>query len=140
MSTFGRIMAIDYGSVRIGIALSDPMRIIAKPFCVIPNNGSAEIILKLLSLIQENRVELLILGIPYGMEGQNTQKTDETLLFQKELEAALPIPLKPWNECLSTVEATNALKKMGYNWKESRHLVDAMAACMILKSYLESNP
>lgn len=133
-----RILAIDYGSKRIGIALSDPMRIFAKPLCVIENTNPPDVIAAIKALLCEHKVGLLLCGIPYSLDGLNTPKTDETIAFMQDLEKHLEIPVKAWNESLSTDTANNELKKMGYDWKKSRTMIDAMAACMILKSYLET--
>ncbi len=132
-------MAIDYGSKRIGIALSDPLRMFAKPLLMIPNTNEEDVLAGINNLVAEHEVGLVILGIPYALEGQNTPKTDEVLLFKTILEASVQVPVIGWNESLSTNEANQHLKSMGYDWKKSRSLIDAMAACMILKSYLESN-
>jgi putative Holliday junction resolvase len=134
-----RILAIDYGSVRIGIAISDPMRIIAKPLCTIANTGEDEVLAAISALIEEHSAGMLLLGIPYALDGSITAKTEETLTFKNVLIESLTIPVLEWNETLSTVEANRALKTMGYDWKKARTMIDAMAACMILKSYLESN-
>ncbi len=115
------------------------MRIIAKPLCAIPNTNPEEVFTQLQALILEHSAGLVLLGIPYSLDGSITPKTEETIAFKDELESRLSIPVLEWNESLSTVEANQALKAMGYDWKKARTMVDAMAACMILKSYLESN-
>jgi len=77
MNPDGRVLAVDYGEKRIGIALSDPMRMFAKPLCVLPNNGYEEMVNDLMRLIDTHEVKLLIFGIPYAIDGGNTPKTDE---------------------------------------------------------------
>ncbi len=139
MSQEYRILALDYGSVRIGVAISDPMRIIAKPLCTIANTSQSDVISAINSLIAEHSAGMLLLGIPYALDGSTTAKTEETIAFKNVLVESLDIPVLEWNETLSTVEANRALKSMGYDWKKARTMIDAMAACMILKSYLESN-
>ena len=81
---------------------------------------------------------LVLVGIPYAIAGGNTPKTDEVLAFKAALEAKITTPIMGWDERYSTDEAHQELKKMGYSWQEARGLVDAMAAAMILKSYLGS--
>jgi len=134
----GRILAVDYGSKRIGLALSDPLRIFAKPLKVIPNQGFTFIVKELETAISEYGVGLLICGIPYAIEGGDTPKTLETKEFMAQLAATLKVAVKPWDERYSTDEAEQELIKLGYGWKERRGFQDAMAAAMILKSYLES--
>jgi len=131
-------MAIDYGTVRIGIALSDPLRMIAKPFSVIENMGLDDLIAKINVLIRENMVGQVVLGMPYALNGQETAKTLETKAFMQELQKQIDIPLLAWNESLSTDGANSELKRLGINWKDARKVIDAMAACMILKSYMEN--
>ncbi len=131
-------MAIDYGSKRIGLALSDPLRMFAKPLKVIPNTNLSEVLSQLNSLIKEHNIGLVLLGMPYAIEGGNTPKTDETFAFMEKLAPALEVPLLSWDERYSTSEAIEELIKLGYDWKQRRNIQDAMAATMILKSYLES--
>jgi len=134
----GRVLAVDYGSKRVGLALSDPLRLFAKPLKVIPNNGFAGILAEIRSTIAEQDVELLICGIPYAIEGGDTPKTTETKAFLAKLTAALEIRVLPWDERYSTDEAEKELIKLGYDWKKRRPIQDAMAAAMILRSYLET--
>ncbi len=129
---------MDYGSKRVGLALSDPLRIFAKPLKVIPNNGFAGILAELRATLADHAVELLICGIPYAIEGGDTPKTTETKAFMAKLAAALEVPVLPWDERYSTDEAVKELIKLGYDWKKRRAVQDAMAAAMILKSYLDS--
>lgn len=138
MSDPGRILSIDYGTVRIGLALSDPLRIIAKPLKVLPNNGFNNISIALADEIAAQAVTLIVIGMPYAIEGGNTAKTDETAKFAAKLSKRLSIPIETWDERYSSAEAEAELKKMGYTWQESRELRDAMAAAMILRSYLDS--
>ena len=133
-----RVLAVDYGSKRIGLAMSDPLRIFAKPLKVIPNQGFDAILTELGNLIAENDIELLICGIPYAIEGGDTPKTTETKAFMARLAEALEIPVLPWDERYSTDEAEKELIRLGYDWKQRRPIQDAMAAAMILKSYLDS--
>lgn len=133
-----RVLAVDYGSKRIGLAISDPLRIFAKPLKVIPNQGFDAILTELGNLVAENDIELLICGIPYAIEGGDTPKTTETKAFMARLAEALEIPVLPWDERYSTDEAEKELIRLGYDWKQRRPIQDAMAAAMILKSYLDS--
>ena len=133
----GRILALDYGEKRIGLALSDPLRIFARPFKVLANGGFANILEELLSIINEQEIQLLIVGLPYAIEGGNTPKTDETQAFLDKLKKKLEIPVLGWDERYTTDEAIAELIKLGYDWRQRRAIPDAMAATLILKSYLE---
>jgi len=132
-----RIMSIDYGTVRIGIALSDPLQIIANPFRVIQNSGE-EIFSEINSIIKSEKVGKIILGLPVNLEGKDTKKTIEVRDFFEKLKNWISIPIIYWDESYSSVEAEEILKKMGKSIKESRKVVDKFAASIILKSYLDS--
>ncbi|MCB5259336.1 MAG: Holliday junction resolvase RuvX [Candidatus Cloacimonetes bacterium] len=134
----GRIMAIDYGSKRIGIAFSDSLRIFAKAHSVLENCPFDELLIQIKSLAEAQNAGLIIVGMPYAIDGSYSPKTIETAKFYKKLQESLSIPVVSYDERYSSQEAEVELKKMGKSWQESRKMVDAMAAAMILKSYLEN--
>ena len=134
----GRIMAIDYGSKRIGIAFSDPLRMFAKAHSVIANADLNILVPRLKQLAKQQDARLIVLGMPYAIDGSDTPKTLETKAFMKNLQELLDIPVISFDERYSSTEAEAELKKIGKSWQEARKMVDAMAAAMILKSYLES--
>lgn len=133
-----RILAIDYGEKRIGLALSDPMQMFAKPFDTIANLSFEHIISELGKVIKEQSVGSLIVGIPWSIEGTATDKTNETLEFIEKLKSEISLPIIGWDERYTTSEANQLLKEMGYNWKQARKVIDSMAACLILKNHLEN--
>jgi len=135
--SFSRIMSIDYGTVRIGIALSDPLQIIANPFKVIQNSGE-EVFSEINSIIKSEKVGKIILGLPVNLEGNDTKKTIEVRDFFEKLKKRISIPIIYWDESYSSAEAEEMLKRMGKSIKESRKVVDKFAASIILKSYLDS--
>ncbi|MBM4403344.1 MAG: Holliday junction resolvase RuvX [Candidatus Cloacimonetes bacterium] len=132
-----RIAALDYGEKRIGVALSDPLQIIAKPFAVWDNTGFEDTVAKLQELIRDYQLGEVIVGIPLSVDGEITAKTAETMRFLHALKKAVSIPVTGWDERYSTAEAHELLKDMGMSWMEARQKVDAMAASVILKSYLD---
>ncbi len=134
----GRIMAIDYGSKRIGIAMSDSLCIFAKAHSVLQNSSFEDILSRIRDLISENKVSKVLVGMPYAIDGSFTPKTTETDEFRKKLQESLAVPVIAFDERYSSAEAEAELKKMGKTWQEARLVVDAMAAAMILKSYLDS--
>lgn len=131
-------MAIDYGSKRIGIAFSDPLRMFAKAHSVIANADLNILVPRLKQLAKQQDARLIVLGMPYAIDGSDTPKTLETKAFMKNLQELLDIPVISFDERYSSAEAEAELKKIGKSWQEARKMVDAMAAAMILKSYLES--
>lgn len=134
-----RILAIDHGTVRIGLATSDPLRIFAKPLKVIPNQGFRAVSTQILDLIKDQEVGMVLLGLPLAIDGSKTPKTLEVEKFGEKLMQLLEVELIFWDERYSSSEAEAELRKLGYSWQESRSLRDAMAAAMILKNYLENN-
>lgn len=138
MNESGRVLALDYGEKRIGLALSDPLRIFAKPLMVLPNNGLQETINSLQELIVLHAVSLLLIGMPYAIDGSYTPKTDETEAFVQAIQEAINIPVTTCDERYSSCDATAELKKMGYTWQEARKVTDAMAACIFLKEYIDN--
>lgn len=135
----GRILALDYGEKRVGLAMSDPMQMFAKPFDTIDNLSFEHIITELHRIIREQSIITLIIGIPWSIEGTPTGKTHETLQFIEKIKETLALPVIGWDERYTTSEANDLLKQMGYDWKKARKVVDSMAACFILKRYLESD-
>jgi len=134
-----RILAIDHGSVRMGLAISDPLRIFAKPLKVIPNQGFEAVCAQIQSVIAEQQAGLVILGMPWAIDGSKTPKTLEVEQFGTKLKQRLEVELIFWDERYSSSEAEAELRKLGYTWQESKQLRDAMAAAMVLKNYLENH-
>jgi len=132
-----RLIGIDYGEVRIGIALSDPLQIIAQPYQVIRNDEYK--FSRITKIVKEQKVEKIILGLPVNLAGEDTKKTSEIREFAKQLENHVDIPIIFWDERLTSVEANEKLKQMGYSIKDSRKVIDKVAASIILKSYMEEN-
>ncbi|GAB1365224.1 Holliday junction resolvase RuvX [Candidatus Cloacimonadaceae bacterium] len=138
MSLQGRILAIDYGEKRIGLAISDPLRIFAKPLLVLANNGYKAILQDLSQIIAENQISMILIGIPLAIEGNDTPKTTECRQFMEMLSRDISLPISGIDERYSSQEAEAELKKLGYTWQEARKIQDAMAACLFLKEYLNS--
>ncbi len=131
----GRILAIDYGEVRVGLAISDPLRILSTPFDVFKNDDN--LIHNLKNLISEKEITLIILGLPLNLKGKDSKKTLEIREFKTKLEEELNLPIKLVDERFTTYEANNELKRLGFSVKESRKVIDKIAASLILKSYLK---
>ncbi len=134
----GRILAIDYGHKRIGLALSDPLRIFAKPFKTIENQGMDAFLAEIKQVCEAEKVSKIVFGMPYAIAGHDTPKTVETREAMEVIQNGQELPVVPFDERYSSSEAEAELKKMGKSWQEARKLVDAMAAAMILRNYLQS--
>ena len=135
----GRYLAIDHGSKRIGLALSDPMKIIAKPFRTITYDNLDDFFNILFKIIKEEEVECIILGFPIGMNGQETIQTKHVLEFQKKIKLKINIPILLQDERLSSLSAEKSLieqkVKTGYNKSE----IDKTAAAIFLQQFLDTN-
>ncbi len=138
MAKIYRLMAIDYGEKRVGIALTDPLRIFSKPYIVLQRE-SKTFFPELNQIILEKQVQQVILGLPCNLSGEDTKKTLEVREFAKVLRQNINVPIVFWDERYSSVEANESLKKAGYSVKDARKVVDKVAASIILKSYLQAN-
>lgn len=135
----GRLLAIDYGEKRIGLALSDPMQMFAKPLMTLDNVSPEQTVSALRDTIRDKEVVKIIVGIPWSLDGNATDKTKETQQFLSELQQKIEIPVIGMDERFTTSDANELLREMGYDWKQARRVIDAMAACLILKRYLETH-
>lgn len=130
-----RLLGIDYGEVRVGIALSDPMRIISKPYKVLANKDN--LFEEINDIIKNEGVGKVVLGLPLNLKGEDSKKTIEVREFKEKLQNFLEVPIEFYDESYTTSEATDILKKMGYDSKQRRKVIDMMAASIILKGYMD---
>ena len=134
-----RWLAIDYGEKRIGIAITDPLKLFVKPYTTINNSSDEQVFNELKGIFESQKIEKIIIGLPINIEGEDTLKTLEVKAFQQKLAEFTSIPLHWWDERYSTCEANEFLKQKGVNWKNSKKVVDQIAAAVILKSYMDNN-
>lgn len=138
-SSPGRVMALDLGDVRIGIALSDEGRRIGAPFGVIRRRSRAEDYERYGRLIDEQRVTLVVVGLPVTMAGHEGDRAAWARDYAAGLAEHISVPVVLWDERLTTVEAEAALRAQGRRGKKLRAEVDAAAAALILQSYLDDS-
>lgn len=129
-----KIMCIDYGNARLGIALTDEMEMLAVPFCTIKNEN---VYSKLKNIIIEQKVDHVVVGLPSDWKGEDTIQSQKIRVFAENLEKKLEITVELFDENYSTRDSYEALRMMGYNAKKGKKLVDQMAASLILKEYLK---
>ena len=129
------ILALDLGRVRIGVAISDELQLLAHPLETIPANDQA--IARLAQIIREKKVDHIVVGIPRQMNGQIGAAATEAFTFVEKLRAILPCPVVTWDERLTTVAAHRALRDAGKKTRDTRGYVDQVAAQMILQGYLD---
>jgi putative pre-16S rRNA nuclease len=135
----GRVMAVDYGRRRIGIATSDPLRVVSKPRCVVaagtpPERPTQE----LLKLVDELEPVVIVVGIPLNMDGTEGEMALEARRFTRNLSAAASVPIVERDERLSSVEAERTIQELGLPKKkrQNRGLRDMIAAAILLEDYL----
>ncbi|MCA9867580.1 MAG: Holliday junction resolvase RuvX [Anaerolineales bacterium] len=136
----GRVMALDLGEKRIGIAISDPTRTIASPHSVLNRASRAADFAHYAQLINEQRITLLVIGLPITLGGQEGQRAAWVRDYADGLRDQIDIPITFWDESLSTVAATAALHAQGRRGRKVKERVDAVAAALILQSYLDAQP
>jgi putative holliday junction resolvase len=133
-----RILGIDLGRARIGVAVSDELGMLAHPVETIPANNDAA--RRIAELVRDKDAERVIVGLPRHMNGSVGIGATEALAFAKKLEALLSCEVLTWDERLTTTAANRALRESGRKTRDSRGVVDQVAAQMILQSYLDSLP
>lgn len=134
----GRVMALDLGEKRIGIAVSDPTRTIAAPHSMLTRRSRADDFAHFARLIAEQNVTQLVLGLPITLGGEEGQRAVWVRGYATELAAHIAVPIAFQDESLTTVEATAALHAQGRRGKKVRQRVDAVAAALILQAWLDS--
>ena len=129
-----RLLALDIGMKRIGVAVSDPLGITAQPKPFIVNNNM--VFKKIETLIDELDIKKILIGMPFDTSGGETNKTQEIRLFIETLKKSVHIDIEEIDERFSTVAATKQLDQQGINRKKQRHLIDSQAAAFFLQGYL----
>ena len=131
-------MALDLGEKRIGIALSDPTRTIAAPYAVIGRKSRAEDVARYAQLIAERKVTLLVIGLPITLAGEEGQRAAWVRNYAATLAEQLPVPILFHDESLTTIEAETSLRAQGKRGRKVKEQVDAVAAAIILQSWLDA--
>ncbi len=133
-----RIMAIDYGDARIGLAVSDPSGILCGSAWTLEEWNMERAVKKICDAASERGVERLVLGLPKNMDGTEGPRAEKSRAFKALLESESKLDVVLWDERLSTVQAHAILHSVGKREKKHRQSVDAVAASLILESYLGS--
>jgi len=139
LNTLGRILGIDFGSRRIGISISDPLQIIAQSLTTIPHDRHAFSRIK--EIVVREQVDLIVVGLPLNLKGEQGQKAQEVESFIGQLERHTNREIVRWDERFTTSLAQDSLLVMGTKRKERREdkgRVDAMAAAIMLQGFLDS--
>ena len=131
-----RIMAIDYGDARTGIAISDLLCSIVGSATVLHSRNQDVVLERITHLAKDNQVSELVMGLPKNMDGTEGVRAGLCRDFAKRIEVATGLPVALWDERRTTVEAHNILSAHNYHGKKRKNTVDAVAASLILEGYL----
>lgn len=132
-----RVLSIDFGEKRIGLAVSDPLGITAQGLETLMNLGKARTMEALVKLCREREIGEIVIGLPVNMKGDHGPKAKEILEWIPELQAATSVPVKTWDERLSSREAGRLMIEEGLSRKKQKEQSDRLAATLILQSYLD---
>ena len=131
-----KIMGIDYGDARTGIAVSDLLCSIVGTTCVIPSRNEQKALADIVRIAKENSVGEIVVGLPRNMDGTEGPRAQLCREFAAKVEEASGLPVRLWDERRTTVEAHNILSEHNYHGKKRKNTVDAVAASLILEGYL----
>lgn len=132
-----RILALDHGSKRIGVAVSDELKMIAQPLEFIPAEPLPAALQRIDALVKEKEVELIVLGMPRNMDGSYGPAAQLVREFQTQLAAATSAPIRTWDERLTSAQANRVLVEANVRRDKRKEKVDAMAAAVLLQSFLD---
>ncbi len=133
-----RILALDHGTVRIGVAVSDELKMLAHPVEHIPADPFPDFLERLKVLIREKEVELVVVGMPRNMDGSYGEAAAKVRAFVIVLREAIQVPIRTWDERLTTVQAQRGMRQGGRKGSDARDRIDAAAAAVLLQGYLDS--
>jgi len=133
-----RILALDHGTVRIGVAVSDELRMIATPLEFIPAEPVSDCIERLRLLLREKEVGQIVVGMPRNMDGSLGPAADKVREFIDTLSTAVQVPIRTWDERLTSAQANRLLIQGNVRRQDRKQVVDKMAAAILLQSYLDS--
>lgn len=132
----GRIVGLDFGMVRVGVAISDERHVLARSVGVVHNKADfAERLLELLK--KEGAIDKIVVGLPLTMSGQDSAITESARMFAKMLEESTQLPVELWDERLTSALIEKSLTEAGVRRKERARMSDSLSAVIILQSYLD---
>lgn len=132
-----RLMGIDYGDARVGIALSDPLMIMSQGYKTIKNDGTDTLYEEIVSIIKEKEVTKIVIGLPKNMDNSQGFRTDVTMEFADKLKSFTDTEIEFSDERLTTVSAHGFLNEMNVRGKKRKETVDTLSAALILETYMK---
>ena len=134
-----RLLGIDYGSVRVGIAISDPLKIIAKPYKTLTYKNCDDMIIQIIEIINEKDVDSIIIGLPITLKNKISKQTEQVLSFIDKLRLKVKIPVISYDERFSSQIAQQALITQGVKTGHNKGAIDQTAAAIFLQNYIDEN-
>jgi putative Holliday junction resolvase len=131
-------MGLDFGSVRVGVALSDELRMIASPLEFIPATPFDKFMERLQALVSEKQVDLIVVGMPRNMDGSFGPAAQAVREFIDKLKTRIALPIRTWDERLTSAQANRLLIEGNVRRENRKRVVDKMAAAILLQSFLDS--
>ena len=133
-----RVLAIDHGTKRMGLAISDPLGVVAQPLEYAPAEPITEFLARLKQIIREKEVELVLVGMPRNMDGSYGPAALKVQEFIAVLKDTIGIPIKSWDERLTSAQANRYLIQANVRRDKRKEKVDKTAAAILLQSYLDT--
>jgi putative Holliday junction resolvase len=133
----GRILGLDFGKKRVGLAVSDPLKITAQPFHVWTGNKPDECIRYIRAVVTDQDIELIVIGYPFTLKNKTSQSTRNVDRFVAMLSMEVTIPILKWDERLTSVAAHRIMHDLGEKPSRNKEKVDLLAATLILENYLD---
>ncbi len=134
-----RTLALDLGTVRIGVALSDPLGLVASPETVIQCTDRRRDLERIADLVASTGAELVVVGMPTTLRGEHGPAAQQVDEFVRELAEHISVPVTTWDERMTTAVAERALLEGGKSREARRELRDKVAATVLLQSYLDAH-
>ena len=132
-----KIMAVDFGDARTGLAICDKTELLASPVGVIHEKRFEHAVEKVAAAAAENRAEAVIVGLPLNMNGSEGPRAELCRNFAEQLSSRVNVPVRMWDERQTTVYAAGYLNQTDTRGKKRKEVIDAVAAVIILDSYLQ---
>ena len=133
-----RILGLDHGTKRIGVAISDELKMIAQPLEFIPAHPFDSVVARLREILAQKPAELIIVGMPRNMDGTYGPAAEKVREFVDALEDAIAVPVRTWDERLTSAQANRMLIAADVRRSDRKEKVDKTAAAILLQSYLDS--
>ena len=139
MTDEGRVLALDLGDKRIGVAVSDPTRLIARSHSVLERRSRKEDFEQIAQIIADEAVSLVVVGLPIPLSGVEGDRVAWTRDYATDLGNKINAPIVFWDESFSTIQAEASLRARGKSARQQRDWIDAVAAAIILQDFLDAH-